>query len=29
MDVRIDIDGQGFCWDAAKAEANALKHGVR
>jgi hypothetical protein len=29
MDVRLDIDGQGFCWDDAKAEANAHKHGVR
>jgi uncharacterized protein len=29
MDVRIEIDGQGFVWDDAKADANALKHGVR
>jgi uncharacterized DUF497 family protein len=29
MDVRIDIDGQGFVWDEAKADANVRKHGVR
>ena len=29
MDVRIDIDGQGFVWDDAKADANVRKHGVR
>lgn len=29
MDVRIEIGGQHFGWDGAKAEANAAKHGVR
>lgn len=29
MDVRVDIDGQGFVWDEAKADANVRKHGVR
>ena len=29
MDVRIDIDGQGFVWDDAKADANVRKRGMR
>lgn len=29
MDVHFQLNGNDFVWDAAKAEANLRKHGVR
>lgn len=29
MDVRFELNGNTFVWNAAKAQANAQKHGVR
>ncbi|AUN95696.1 BrnT family toxin [Pseudazoarcus pumilus] len=29
MDVRFDLDGDSFAWDADKAMSNLRKHGVR
>ncbi len=29
MDIRFELNGNLFVWDAAKAEANLAKHGVR
>ena len=29
MDIRFELNGDLFVWDAAKAEANLAKHGVR
>jgi uncharacterized DUF497 family protein len=29
MDVRYELNGDLFVWDAAKAEANLARHGVR
>lgn len=28
-DVHFELHGSAFCWNAAKAEANLRKHGVR
>jgi len=29
MDIRYELNGDLFVWDATKAEANLAKHGVR
>ena len=29
MDITLDLGGDSFVWDSAKAEKNLLKHGVR
>lgn len=29
MDIRFELDGESFVWDANKAQQNERKHGIR